>query len=149
MKTEDRDEHFVRKLGYLEHLRHHAMDWIAGECGLYGGQPPILFMLDYKGQQTQTEIAERLRVTPATIATSIKRMEKAGLLRKETHPTDQRRNQIVLTPQGEETVRKCRAMFREMDKALEESLSPEETRIFDDLLNKVIGKMEEFNKTNQ
>lgn len=149
MKTEDRDDSFTRRLGYLEHLKHRALDRISSECGLYMGQPPILFMLDHDGQQTQTEIAQRLRVTPATVATSIKRMEKAGLLRKETYPTDQRRNRIVLTPQGKETVRKCRAMFAEMEHVLENALDPEEARTFDDLLTKMISAMETFNRKNQ
>ena len=118
-------------------------------CGLYFGQPPILFMLGHDGQRTQTEIAERLRVTPATVATSIKRMEKAGLLRKKIHPADQRRNLIVLTPQGEETVRKCRAMFGEMDQAMESSLTSEEARVFNELLSKIIRRMEDFNQINQ
>ncbi len=148
MGTEARDETFTRRLGYLEHLKHHALDRIAAECGLYMGQPPILFMLANNAQKTQTEIAERLRVTPATIATSIKRMEKAGLLRKETHPTDQRRNLIVLTPEGEETVRKCKAMFDDMDQTLMSALSPEETQIFGDLLTRLIVRMEEYNEKN-
>jgi len=148
MKSDPRDEIFTRRLGYLEHLKRHALDRIAGECGLYAGQPPILFMLAHDGQRTQTEIAQRLRVTPATIATSIKRMEKAGLLRKETHPTDQRRNLIVLTPEGEATVAKCRAMFDTMDRTMEGALTPEETETFNTLLTKVIRQMEDFNRKN-
>jgi len=136
---------FTRRLGYLDHLRRHAMDKIASECGLYAGQPPILFMLDHAGgQRTQNEIAQRLRVSAATIATSIKRMEKAGLLRKETHPTDQRRNLIVLTREGKEIVDKCRARFEEMDACMLSALDEGETEVFTRLLNQVITHMEVY-----
>lgn len=149
MKPENQDELFTRRLGYLEHLRHHMMDKFASESGLYAGQPPILFMLDHAGgQKTQNEIAKQLRVSAATIATSIKRMEKAGLLCKQVHPTDQRRNLIVLTAQGKEIVDKCRARFEEMDRCMLSALNEEETEQFTALLNKVVAQMEMY-KQNQ
>jgi len=145
---ENQEESIPRQLGYLEHLRHHAMDKTALECGLYAGQPRILFMLDYHGGQwTQNEIAQRLRVSAPTVATSIKRMEKAGLLEKGAHPTDQRRNLIQLTPLGKEIVDHCRAQFEDMDACIMASLDARESETFKALLGKIICNLENYNKS--
>ena len=43
------------------------------------GQVPILGLLSENGTMTQRQIAEKIRVTPATICGTMKRMEKAPL----------------------------------------------------------------------
>jgi len=64
------------------------------------GQPYILFMLrDHQEGMNwdQKQFAEALGVSPATVAISIKRMERAGLVTRVPDPEDLRRNRIAIT----------------------------------------------------
>ena len=64
------------------------------------GQVPILKLLSENETMTQRQIAEEIRVTPATIYGTMKRMEKAGLIHRETNEKDGRVNCISLTDDG-------------------------------------------------
>ena len=51
--------------------------------GLYAGQMPVLNYLAEHPGCTQVEMADFLQVSPASIALSTKRLQKAGYLTKE------------------------------------------------------------------
>ena len=54
----------------------------ASELGLYFGQPGILEYILMNNGCTQKELAEHLHVSPASVATTLKRMEKSGFFVK-------------------------------------------------------------------
>lgn len=64
------------------------------------GQVPILKLLRDHGTMTQRQISEEIRVTPATICGTIKRMEKAGLICRTSNERDGRVTCISLTDEG-------------------------------------------------
>ena len=64
------------------------------------GQVPILKLLSDNGTMTQRQIAEEIRVTPATICGTIKRMERAGLICRSADQLDGRVTCISLTGEG-------------------------------------------------
>jgi DNA-binding MarR family transcriptional regulator len=91
--------------------------------------PPILFILRYEMSDkvaSQKELADFLGVRPSTIAISIKRMEKAGLVRKVSDGNDLRRNIITLTEKGEKLVDESSLVFDEIDKRMYEGFTEEE-----------------------
>ncbi len=49
---------------------------------------------------TTRELAERLSCEPSNATFVVDKLEKAGLVRREPHPTDRRSRYLVLTPQG-------------------------------------------------
>lgn len=64
------------------------------------GQVPILKLLSDNEVMTQRQIAEEIRVTPATICGTIKRMERAGLIQRSSNEHDGRVTCISLTEEG-------------------------------------------------
>lgn len=64
------------------------------------GQFPILKLLGDNGTMTQRQIADEIRVTPATISGTIKRMERAGLVQRAADKEDARVTRISLTEEG-------------------------------------------------
>jgi len=91
--------------------------------------PFMLFMLDGAGKGaslSQRELASGLGVSPPTAAVSIRRMERAGLLRKVEDADDRRSNRITLTPKGARLVRECRKAFDEIDVRMFEGFSERE-----------------------
>jgi len=97
-------EHFIR--------HHHLLSRI----GIYKGQPQILELLWEKDGLTQKDIAESLKLRPSTVTVTLGRMEKAGLLRRETDPRDMRVSRVYLTERG----RGLKKDIEEIDKMLED-----------------------------
>lgn len=74
--------------------------------GFSPGQFPLLIELWNEDGLTQRQLIDRLDIEQATMANTLARMERDGLVERRQHPTDKRAQQIYLTP-------KARAM--EMD----------------------------------
>lgn len=90
-------EYLLGQVCKLHHARAHAL---LEALGLYRGQPRLLHAL-YEGEGiTHSDLAERLRVTPATITKMIQRMEKAGFVERRPDPADQRISRVYLTEPG-------------------------------------------------
>ena len=76
-------------------------------CGLFNGHPPILFRLYEQPGLTVKELATAMLVSPASVCTSLKRMESVGLVRRETDENDRRVVRFYLTEEGHETHKRC------------------------------------------
>ena len=86
--------------------------------GLYLGQLPILEYVRKNNKCTQREVANFLKISPPSVATSIKRMQKAGLIEKETDETDQRYSRLSITEKGTLIAKKCRKQYDCVDAQL-------------------------------
>jgi DNA-binding MarR family transcriptional regulator len=68
--------------------------------GVHEGQQFILRRLWEQDGLTPGEIARRLGLATPTVTRAATRMEAAGLLRREPHPSDRRLVRLVLTERG-------------------------------------------------
>jgi len=80
--------HYVRAQGLLEAV------------GVYRGQPPVLHILQEQEGLTQSELAARLDLAPATVTKMLQRLEKAGFIQRQTDAEDQRVSRVYLTDAG-------------------------------------------------
>ena len=69
--------------------------------GLFNGNPHMLFHIRRTPGITQKELAERMDISPASVAVSIRRLESAALIRRERDGKDGRVMHLYLTPEGE------------------------------------------------
>lgn len=94
------------------------------------GNPMILFLLKERGENgrvaAQRELSDALHVSPATVAVSLKSLERAGYVEKRTDQADQRRKAVHLTPKGEMGIQRCVQVFQQVDRTMFEGFSPEE-----------------------
>ena len=81
-----------------------ALAWMAvfTRHGVHEGQQFILRCLWEQDGQSPGEVAKRLGLATPTVTKATTRMEAAGLLRREPHPTDRRLVRLVLTGRGHE-----------------------------------------------
>lgn len=80
--------------------------------------PRILFILRYEMEDmkaSQNEIGDAIGISPSTVAISIKRMEKAGILCKLQDKNDLRRNVITLTEKGIKFLDEVSDLFDKID----------------------------------
>lgn len=72
----------------------------AATLGFFPGQFPILVELWQEDGLTQKQILDRLDVEQATLANTLSRMERDGLIARTPHPTDRRAQIVSLTERG-------------------------------------------------
>lgn len=82
---------------------------LAGE-GLHPGQLPILWAIAQTSRVSQGQIARALGVSRAAVAVSAKRMERAGLVRRQKESGDQRLTIVSLTAKGLAVAHRARAL---------------------------------------
>ncbi|HOO33931.1 MAG TPA: MarR family transcriptional regulator [Thermotogota bacterium] len=107
--------------------------------------PIILFVLrnDMKNMiASQKEIADEIGISQSTVAISIKRMEKAGLLKKVQDEDDLRRNLITLTEKGISYTDKLHRIADEVDRGLFRGFSEEELGILKNYYSRMIDNLE-------
>lgn len=118
---------------------------------LYFGQFPILkYVVDHPGC-TQKEIADFLRITPASVALSTKRLSRSGFLKKEGDDRNLRCNRLTVTRQGREMIEQCRRVFDQIDERTFAGFSEAEKETLNDFLDRMnrnlsdgIGEEESF-----
>jgi len=95
-KTDNLD-FILANVCHLHHIRAHQM---LESIGLYRGQPPVLKALWEKEGLTQTELAEHMKITPATMTKMLQRMEKTGFIQRKPDEEDHRISRVYLTGAG-------------------------------------------------
>jgi DNA-binding MarR family transcriptional regulator len=109
--------------------------------------PPILFILhnEMKGKSaSQKELADFLGITPASLAISIKRMEKSGLVKKTTDKKDLRRNIITLTATGEQFVQDSMLVFDNVDRKIYEGFTDKDKEQLKAFYIRIIQNLEKL-----
>lgn len=103
-----------------------CMQRTLSKYGLYPGQPPLLFAVRDAENPTQNELAERLAVSKASVGVSLRRLEKAGFVKRVQDKKDTRCNRVALTKKGLEYVRWCEIDYDMIYTTLMENFSGDE-----------------------
>ena len=102
-------------LANICHLHHMRARQIFQAVGLHRGQPPVLMELWKQEGLTQTDLAERIQITPATLTKMLQRMEKAGFILRKPDSVDQRITRVYLTEVGKTVQGQVEAMLQELE----------------------------------
>lgn len=112
LQTGDLSKQMGHKFRQLIHTYNMCMQRVLTKYGLYPGQPLILFTIrDSKSKPTQNELAERLGISKASVGVSLRRLEKAGFIKRIPDKKDTRCNRITLTKKGQEYAHWCELDF--------------------------------------
>ena len=109
--------------------------------GIVTGQFPILLELWEKDGITQRELLEKLDIEQATLANTLTRMERDGLVKRTKHPTDARAQQITLTAKATNIKMDAYKSAFEINAEALSSLEPHDREHFLELMRKVIACM--------
>lgn len=101
----------------------------ASSLGLYFGQSAIIEYIIQNSKCTQKELAKHLHISPASVATTLKRMEKSGFIERVENEDDSRKKSLVVTEEGERVFKEHRKMCDETDKQLFDGFSDEEKEV--------------------
>ena len=102
-------------LANICHLHHSRARQLFEAIGLHRGQPQVLLALWEQEGLTQTELAGRLKITPATVTKMLQRMEKSGFIERKPDAEDQRVSRVYLTQAGRAVRRDVEAVWKTME----------------------------------
>ena len=119
-------------------LLRHSMQ----RLGLHRGQPPVMFALQEKDGMANSELAEFLEITPATLTNKIKRMERAGLVIRQRDPQDARISRVYMTEKGRGIMDNLRENLMAMEAVLLKGFSDEEIESIKSQLMRVFENIE-------
>lgn len=84
------------------------------------GQPKVLILLSslQEGCANQRKLADALHISPATMAASLKSLERRGYVTKQSDQRDGRCKLVSITQKGIDAVQRCNDAFAMVDKQL-------------------------------
>lgn len=97
--------------GEIIRLHYHRSHNLLDKLGIYPGQPPMLLSLYHKDGQSQKELAEKIKIKPATITVMLGRMEKSELVTRRQDTEDQRISRVYLTEKGKKVCEELKQVF--------------------------------------
>ncbi|GEO85364.1 MULTISPECIES: MarR family winged helix-turn-helix transcriptional regulator [Alphaproteobacteria] len=95
-----------------------ALQVRATKLGFSAGQLPVLIELWNEEGLTQKQLLERVDIEQATMANTLSRMERDGLIKRHPHPSDRRAQVIFLTDKARDLEHEALAAANEADQAL-------------------------------
>ncbi len=115
--------------------------------GIVPGQFPALLALWEKDGLTQKELLSMLDIEQATLANTLTRMERDGLIIRKEHPADARARTIHVTEQGSSIRDDAYRTAMQINEEVLADLSEEETKAFLGYMRRVIGRIKDIEST--
>ena len=129
----------------LQHLTRLLMVRLNDEIRPHGvtqGQLPVLCCLTEADGQTQAELCEKIQVEQPTMANTLRRMERDGLIHRTVCEKDKRQSRIFLTEQIRPTVETLEQKRDEVIARMTRHMQPEEQATFQRLLTNAVQALE-------
>lgn len=109
------------------------------------GSPMLLICLskaERRGEQlSQRELAKAMKLSPATVAVSLKSLERSGYVLREVDPRDARRNVVRLTEKGANAVELSSRALHDVDELMLAGFSPEERGILSQFFCRMLNNL--------
>src|SRR6266700_106702 len=127
----------IKKLGFAAKER--TMKAYEG-TGLHPYHHAILLVLDEGSAETQGSIADALCYDRGQLVGLLDELEERGLVERRRDPNERRRHIVSLTADGEKTLRRLRALSKEIEDEFLSPLSNEERANLHALLYRLAEK---------
>lgn len=111
-------------------------------AGGNSGPMPVFFALQDGGAMTQKALAQLAAVEQPTMANTLNRMERDGLVQRTPDPNDRRSAQVSLTPLGRERAKAAFVSAIEVNGIATAALQPAEREAFYGMLHRIIAALE-------
>ena len=102
-----------------------------------------LLQLWERDGRTQADLMEALDIEQATLANTLSRMERDGLIKRTPHPDDKRAKLIWLTDHARDLEGDAKRRASDVNNRALSSLSDQERDQFLDVMTKVIGNLKD------
>ncbi len=97
----------------------------------------IMMELARRDNITQLDLAKATHLKPPTVSVVLQKMEKDGIVTRRSDDYDLRATRVLLTAKGREMDNLVLERFREEERKMENSLTPEEAQTLEKILLKI------------
>lgn len=139
----EKEDSIQARVVKLTHLYFRNTFCLLSETGIHPKQMPLLMQLSRKEGMSQKEISENLHISAPTVAVSMKRLEKSGLIERKSDEQDQRRIRIYLTERGRELIEKAQRQVEKSEKIIFKGFSESERCLMKRFFDQMIANLEE------
>lgn len=112
--------------------------------GIYPGQVPVLMLLSRKEGLSQIEISKELNIKPSTVAVSMKRMEKSGLIIRKADEKDQRIQRIYVTKKLKDIQHKLLELIHNNEKIMMKGFTESEICLMSRFFDQIYENLEQI-----
>ena len=116
---------------------------LLAEIGLFPGQEVLLMQLAEQDGQAQKTLCDQMGLDHSTIAKSLTRLERSGLIERRKCNEDGRVSQVYLTPAGREARDSISTVWRELERLTVSDLTPAEQAELIGIAQKIIPGIEQ------
>ena len=111
---------------YVSKLHRAVLEKELNKTGVYRSQHQFLMYVSKNPNASQKEIADRYHISTATVAVTLKKLEKSGYIHRIVQQEDNRFNQICITERGRAVVEKSKEFFQATEKNMFHGFNDEE-----------------------
>ena len=115
-----------------------------GPLGLQPVEAMIIRLLRRRGRLRQEDIVHRIVLDKGTVARSVARLEKLGLVARSVSDQCRREKLVDLTPAGVEMVAKIQAVMDVWNDISYQGFTPEERALYDSFLTRITDNVKHF-----
>lgn len=134
-------EELSKKMALVHALKRTALNREREQLGQKQIPVPLMtYVLEHPGC-TQTEVAEWLCISTASVAVSCKRLEREGLLERRVDPLNRRKNQLFVTEEGVILTREKRAMLERVNARAFANICEADRAIFSRVLDQMLDNL--------
>lgn len=136
---------YCRVFGVMCHFQRAVFEKVRsliGDQPLHPRQGPILAMILHNTGIGQAELVKKLNVSAATVAVSVARLEKLGLLTRERDLHNRRANVLCLTEAGREQAQRLENAMQEVQRIAFAGLADEELSHMGDCFERMLFNLQ-------
>lgn len=137
MDFETRNNILMEKCIMTNKIQRMYLERELNQSGVYRSQHQILMYISRYPNASQKQIAKHQHVSTATIAVSLKKLEKGGYIKRAVDENDNRFNQISITPKGQTVMKQSRKIFQKVEDALFNGFTEEEINQFEQYIERI------------
>lgn len=135
--TMSRDHQLIARYINTIKLHRSLLERRLNSTGVYRSQHQLLMCIFNRPGISQKELADFHQVSSATVAVSLKKLEKGGYIERLVDAKDNRFNEVRITEKGREVAEESRKIFEEIDREVFCGLSEEDKENFDRYLCRI------------
>lgn len=140
----DLQHNIINLFRQSDHIMKRVISKKVEDTGIYRSQHRLLMMLGKHPDCSQTVLAEKMEISPAAIAVSLKKLEKSGYIKRQCDEEDSRMNHVVVTDKGREAINKSIIHFQEIEDTMFTGFSDEELELCGDFFRRIIDNGENY-----
>ncbi len=125
------------RLRYVNRIARRIVDKNVGNTGLHHSQHRMLMVISDAPDISQKELAQRMEITTAAVATGIKKLISDGYIERTDDERDARAKKLKLTAKGNDTVEKSKEMFEDIHRNIYKGFDESELKLLAQFLERM------------